>query len=287
MLKHTEQSALLVFAEDDGFVVKSLMDCLAFCFQGADDLMEGVDLANPNARCYLKCRADLQPGSLQEGNHFMPLWHKSQLGDATFVFYQRAVEAEIAAKKAHVCERLVNISEMDEEDEDWGSALLSSLLVEEKQLDVEEALYKRLFATGFVPCNVPGDGNCLVWSFIAHELGPSCIVEKPEFKVQQCKMLRQDKCQFHRFSFTANHVYSFSIIFYYYPIFISIFRIYPYISVYSPLFPYSFILFYTFFLFYAFLGSFHLSKVAIPIDCIHFLEGKGFMDVYGDINGHG
>lgn len=209
-MKHQTLSAMLVFEEGEEFVVKSANDCMAFCFQGTDDLLEGVDLASPNSRCFLKCRADLQPGTLQEGNHFMPLWHESQVGDNAFLLYQRAVEAEIATKKAQVCQRLVNISEMDGEDEEWGSALLSSLLVEEKQLDAEERLYKRLFASGFVPYNVPGDGNCLLWSFLAHELGPSCIVEHPQFKLQECKVLRQDECSFHPFPFTTHHVHSFS-----------------------------------------------------------------------------
>ena len=219
------KDCVILFHEANGdgkadFRMKQLCEIMSDVFSEGKDLLEDISLGEPSTVCYVKCRADFKPASaISELNHYLPVWSRDLVGPANFEVYKQTTVADIATRKAEVCQHLVRVSEMEAEadgDEDTAGLIMSqfaSLLHVEKQLDNEEKFNLLLFEKGFVPLHVPGDGNCLIWSFLAHKKGPDGIVDRGLPNINQVRKLRQERVQCKvcpDCSPVSTHVHSFS-----------------------------------------------------------------------------
>lgn len=181
----------LAYWDSDGLQIRPLSTMLAD-FLGLG-MREKLELGNMETYVMLKCRADLVPGSVTELNHYIPVWHEKQLGQERFVLCQKIIEADVAVRKLAINEKLVEVSRAHG-DPEWADAALAGLLMDEKHLESEEKLNQELFMNGLVPFQVPGDGNCLLWSWLALEHGPDCILDGKNYSrsISDSKMLRED-----------------------------------------------------------------------------------------------
>lgn len=177
VVKHEGAVPAIVYYEESGFRFRLLEDMVRSAFT-PDSTEEdvGVHFTQPGLWLFLNCRGDLEPG-VQTANHFMPVWHKQQVGEVQFNLYKATLQAMLAQQKATLAEELMKVADMDEEDGDWASAMLASLLTSEKVLNAQEKMYKLMFDSDLVTMIVPGDGDCLLHSMAAQIAGPDSIIQ--------------------------------------------------------------------------------------------------------------
>ena len=119
---------------------------------------------------FVPCRADWRPGRFHTLNHWVPAWHKDQLGQAQFDLRKAHAMAEVSSKQLGIMKQLAELSEKqtdNEEEADADAALLNSLMAEQAELEALEAFLQGVYSFDLSPELVPADGNCLLWSILA------------------------------------------------------------------------------------------------------------------------
>lgn len=117
---------------------------------------EKIDVAKQDVYVMVGCRSDFQIGGGYKLNHWIPSWHRNQIGDD--VFEERTGEAlsEIASDIEKYEDKL---KDMKETDEGYQSTREYITL-----LNNQLAMWKRLYKHDLYPFAVHADGNCAIWS---------------------------------------------------------------------------------------------------------------------------
>eukprot|EP00438_Fugacium_kawagutii_P001758 Skav227135 [mRNA] locus=scaffold133:277036:277752:- [translate_table: standard] len=111
-------------------------------------------------------------------NHFVPAWHKDQLGEALWNLAWAQQDMKITDQKAQITLAVMNLSKSDGESEE---ALLNSLLEQQERLDAQEVFLTECKSLSLFPEDVEGLGNCGLLSLLALERGrPQCLLDEDQ-----------------------------------------------------------------------------------------------------------
>ena len=146
----------------------------------------------------VSCRADLEPAPVQYANHFVPAWHKLQLGEEGYKdCYQYALQP-LTHYANEVEERLLKLMETGDsessEAEEVNDGLVENLLDIQKNLNMQINFLKQCSKYDLVPDLVPADGNCGLWSCLSllSDVLPHARPIDYERQPEQVQELRED-----------------------------------------------------------------------------------------------
>ena len=125
------------------------------------------DLSKSSTWIIAWTRADYQKGPFQSLNHALPMFHRKQLPDD----FDRLTESMMSKFDQRVKKIRMQLSLCEDEvDEDVfiKASLEDTLLTLEKK----RLFFRDMIDRDLMPVDVPGDGNCCIWSIIALQAGP-------------------------------------------------------------------------------------------------------------------
>ena len=166
-----------------------------------EDMDVNPSYNDKNTWFFVSCRADFEGGPVHSANHFVPAWHRDQIGGDMFALTMASVMKEITDRKALIAEELVRLMAEcndDEEDEDsenesGNDAYTDSLLDDDKILSNQLEFVRLVAAKGLVPEFVPADGNCGLWSMLSLERGsPQAVDAGKKLQMDDVGKLRHD-----------------------------------------------------------------------------------------------
>ena len=138
------------------------------------DLEDEPDMSSRDTWIIWATRADFQPVELKDlasVNHFVPVWHRSQIpqndnGQDDFEVVMKAAMIKHSKQKQSLEGQIKDIQEKnhtDEEDEAKMASLMDQLDLLQKEVDARE-LFK---SYGCHFHSVEADGNCGLWTVLA------------------------------------------------------------------------------------------------------------------------
>ena len=127
-------------------------------------------------------------GSFFSLNHAMPLLHKEQIGDE----WEKVTSATMTKMKGKLTKVKKKLEAWSEDSED--EALHESMVMRLEFLEQKNLFYQALISDGYFPVDVPGDGNCLLWSMACLRLGPGSLKKGPGEK-EIAQMRKACGCQ--------------------------------------------------------------------------------------------
>lgn len=116
-----------------------------------------ADLASDKTWTVAWCRSDYKRGKFTELNHAIPLFSKAQVGDDWASMVQLLCD-KIKQRAAKIQKQLDQVSD------DSDGAIETSLQFRLSILENKLQMFQLLIENGFMPVDVPADGNCLLWS---------------------------------------------------------------------------------------------------------------------------
>jgi hypothetical protein len=132
------------------------------------------------------CRSDFSREGFLSLNHYIPIWTRQQMG-SVWEDVVPQTQGKLEKRIASTFKKL----ELESEDSDSGGEARKASLREQ----LESLLQKKKFIDLLIdmdlfPTDVPGDGNCLLWSILALQAGP--VVRTFLSDKQKVIALRQD-----------------------------------------------------------------------------------------------
>ena len=161
---------VLILAYDDstteGIATRSVGTMLEHVTSGTCQwpATETPDLNAPNTWAFAMVHSSYERVPEQYLNHFLPVYPKIQYGES----WDDAV-SRLLDKCFRKCEKARTLVENCDSDDD--AAMLASLVDHHRQLVRKLEFFKMMVSLGMLPCEVPGDGNCGLWSFLAVQAG--------------------------------------------------------------------------------------------------------------------
>ena len=161
-----------------------------------EDMKESPDLSSPNTWIIIGCKANFERGSVIHLNHFLPGWHKAQLGKDRQLSLLGSMK-EIMVREAKLVREAADL-DVQEKDGKLDSLMLETLRndLEMRKADLQrEDTTKKVIQELSIVCkDVPGDGNCGLWTILAlqnNDIPKNCF-----FTAQQkdVKSLREESC---------------------------------------------------------------------------------------------
>ena len=191
MLAEREKKNVLLLYYDNDFEDVPTLTPLAqvlFSFTGgalgsADG--ELSDMASLDTWVLAACRADFVKAPFQQLNHYMPVWTKKQMGSDDF-------EKTMKHSLAKIDKKILSLNKKLERDSDdsMDEALQESILPHIGWNHRRKAFFQNLEEMGLLPVEVPGDGNCLLWSVVSLLAGPT--IRSALSTLQKVEALRLD-----------------------------------------------------------------------------------------------
>lgn len=111
------------------------------------------------------CCADYKATEWNALNHFVPAWSSANLGLEDWEVARRHCLDDICARK------LTNAQMIKGVPAGCPDEVLTSLLDAEETLQAWEDMQERLRGYSLTAQEVPGDGNCALWSFLCLQRG--------------------------------------------------------------------------------------------------------------------
>ena len=131
------------------------------------------------------CQATYEKASAMDQNHFFPLFSKNQIGDDWDEMVAQVMGR--MQKRVKAAEKRVKEFE-DESDTEWFESSMLRL----EELRRKAACFETIVSMDMLPCDVPADGNCALWSALALQAG---YVLKTQLSTQEkVNQLRHDTC---------------------------------------------------------------------------------------------
>ena len=93
---------------------------------------------------------------------------------------------EKVKKRMESCRRRLKQMDQDESDEEYVESLRHQLEIWERK----QEFINSVVGLGFLPCDVPGDGNCALWTLSALQAG--CFIRTATSTLEKTMQLRQD-----------------------------------------------------------------------------------------------
>lgn len=128
------------------------------------DGIEVPELDSSNSWIVIGTSHTFQPVKYQSISHWMPGWHRKQLGEERWELLKASLRKQIVEQMSANNATLLQAVEQDED-------LLDSLLDQQKELESMEAFVEQVLAQDIFPQNVVGDGNCGALSLLALQDG--------------------------------------------------------------------------------------------------------------------
>ena len=124
-------------------------------------------------------------GSFFSLNHAMPLLHKDDIGDG----WEKMTSDTISKMQAKLKKLQMKLDAWSADSD--GDEAHESLTMRFQQLEQKVFFYQTLITQGYFPVDVPGDGNCLLWSMACLKKGPGCLkIEPSEKEVKEMRKAR-------------------------------------------------------------------------------------------------
>ena len=111
------------------------------------------------------CHAEYKPSELSSLNHFVPAWSSAELGLEDWEVARRQCLDAICARKLSNLQMIKGLPAGSPDE------TLTSLLDAEEILQAWEDMQDRLRGHSLCAQEVPGDGNCALWSFLCLQRG--------------------------------------------------------------------------------------------------------------------
>lgn len=169
-----KKTTLIVFYDDetkDQPVLRPLTDVLNQFFDAGSGVPKfkqvgNIDVNDASTWVMAACKADYTRGSFLSLNHYIPVYPRGKLGD----FWDSEVSKLMAKvdKRIQSCKK--RILQMQEEESD--DEFVASVLVQQSLWENKLCFYKTLLSMSLLPCDVPADGSCALWSLDALKSGP-------------------------------------------------------------------------------------------------------------------
>ena len=118
-------------------------------------------------------RHDWTKGPFQSLNHFMPCWHKDQVPKHVWDFVKCKADSDVASSRLEMAQILATHAQNPGAPSDLTEASFRSVLDKYTVLEKKEIFFSEAERVGLVCQEVPGDGDCGIWSLLALESGPS------------------------------------------------------------------------------------------------------------------
>ena len=174
---------LMLVSTEEKFSCHSAYDTIEDLLPDHMLLANSSDYSSSDAFFLYLCRADFLPAHGNTFNHWVPCWHKDQIGHEQFHLAWCIFEAEQAERRHFLQSSMNDLMKSEDADADCK---MDSLLAELDTVDAQQIAYAELKSNGLFPEDVPKDGNCGLWSLLKLRQGkPRCLMEgEPD----PCKM---------------------------------------------------------------------------------------------------
>ena len=120
--------------------------------------------------------ASFARGSFFSLNHVMPLLKKELIGDQ----WEKVTSETMSKMKGKLDKVKKKLEAWSDDSED--EALYESMMTRLQFLQQKMHFYQTLISDGYFPIDVPGDGNCLLWSVACLRKGASSLTKEPRAK---------------------------------------------------------------------------------------------------------
>ena len=108
--------------------------------------------------------ADYTRGSFRQLNHYVPLFHRKKMGEASWTTL-------VSEQDRRLLKRIQQAEEACADDCS-DAEMLESAQDHLFKLQRQHEFNKVMYRMDYLPSHVPADGNCAVWSLLALEGGP-------------------------------------------------------------------------------------------------------------------
>ena len=203
LLANCLDKKLMFVANVDSLEVEDSLQVLSGLLPG-DICITDDQASDPSNLWYvLLTRYDCQVAKkASELNHWIPCWHRSQLGDAAFQLGLKTYEHSMISKKVKIQAVMVDCTETledeGEQEDEHIQAVLENAMHDMELAEAEEKCFAALHSLDLIPEQVPGDGNCGLWSILKlQDTGPSFLDEPrdltgDEMLMNKMRSLRMD-----------------------------------------------------------------------------------------------
>ncbi|CAK9004757.1 Hypothetical protein SCF082_LOCUS8319 [Durusdinium trenchii] len=180
LLGAARQKELLLLLHEDG--EKATIQSMCQLLENIQDLeitdmARHPDPADQNCWLFVGTNASFHPSSIDQINHFLPAWHRKQLGEKNWSVAQRcSLKRLMAREAAHAaeCERARRLNRSSSMDADEAECYSAELEQQADLLRAEDAAMTLFSRADAFAQNVPGDGNCALHTVFALESGLDC-----------------------------------------------------------------------------------------------------------------
>lgn len=146
-----------------------------------DEAARTANFACPKSWFVVGTAASFRKVAYQAINHWMPAWHKAQLGESRWDLCHAFREARFAEQRAGITLQIMRVQEglaEDDDDDEDGDMLLSSLLDELKRLETAQTFFDEMKKLDLYVEDVEAKGNCGILAIDALQRGlPRCLQE--------------------------------------------------------------------------------------------------------------
>ena len=196
---HSRNIALVFYDKDcqgDPKMVP-LLDCLNPLVPGLE--LQGFGQDERADTWIIACvRGDFIKGDFRELNHFVPVFRKSHMGEGVWSMVANEGLKKLKERAASHVKKLSDNS--DEEDEDCLNLGIKELIQKlQSQIQFSEDMHR----VGLHAATVPGDGDCLLWTFLSLEGGP--VKRAQDSTKDHVQKMRADTCLLNNGWIILNH----------------------------------------------------------------------------------
>ena len=157
------------------------------------------DPSSPMCWHFLLCKFDFSSDQLCNLQHWVPCFYKDCVGEDTWAACIQMYTSSLEERKLQIEANIIESMQNDAEDK-MQDACLEAHLEAQEHLQLEEKTFKGLHSMNLFPVQVPGNGNCGVWSLLACSEGLafslSADLETPE-AVEACAGVRGETWRVH------------------------------------------------------------------------------------------
>ena len=158
------------------------------------DFTADPSVSDKNTWFAICCRADFQRVDFLSLNHFMPGWHKSQLGEEMWDKACAANSSALEKRQALRKQKLTDLMEEADPEDPTFEVMFRQLLLEDRLIKAEQLAIQECLKLDVFPENVLADGNCGLWTILQLLEGhPKCLGET-HHSLEQSHALRQESC---------------------------------------------------------------------------------------------